>query len=140
MEMKKARKVLFVLSAASLVLPWFSYSPNIMRYCWASEFCVLFVIPMFLVWYCFFGRGPALCLSALGILGSLGNIGVLIYALGFWQQRHNIVGGFHPETGIHTAVAGFWISASLFGILLILVVIQAIRRITEKGGEIPCCS
>lgn len=139
MEIRKACKMLFVLSAASLVLPWFSYSPNIMGYCWGSEFYVLFLIPMVLVWYCLFGRGSALSLSAAGILGGLGNIGVLVYALGFWQQRHNIVGGFHPETGIHAALAGFWISASLFGLLLVLVTALAFRGTAEKGGERPCC-
>ena len=47
----KATKMLFVLSVASLVLPWFTYNSKIMGYCFGSEFYVYFIAPMILVWY-----------------------------------------------------------------------------------------
>lgn len=133
---RKATKMLFVLSVASLVLPWFTYNSKIMGYCFGSEFYVYFIAPMILVWYALFGKGHVL----LGVFGAMTNMAVLVYALGGWMKIHNISSEFLLREGIHTSVYGFWVSFVLFGFLLASMITDILMM--SRNGEseaMTCC-
>jgi len=136
MDIRKASKMLFVLSAASLVLPWFTYNAEIMGYCFGSEFYVYFVAPMVMLWLALFGKGHVL----LGIFGAMTNIAILVYALGGWMKIHNISSEFMLIEGIHTSVFGFWVSFVLFGALLASVITENMKMNRNEGTEVAeCC-
>lgn len=133
---RKATKMLFVLSVASLVLPWFTYNSKIMGYCFGSEFYVYFIAPMILVWFALFGKGHVL----LGVFGAMSNMAVLVYALGGWMKIHNISSEFLLREGIHTSVSGFWISFALFGCLLASMITDILMMSRNAESEaMTCC-
>lgn len=136
MDIRKAAKMLYILSAASLVLPWFTYNADIMGYCFGSEFYVFFIIPMLMVWYMLYGNGP----GWLGLLGVLMNLTVLVYALGGWMRLHNITSVYMLKEGIHTAVSGFWVSCILFISLLAAVAADVLtENHNTEGEDFACC-
>ena len=133
---RKATKMLFVLSVASLVLPWFTYNSKIMGYCFGSEFYVYFIAPMILVWFALFGKGHVW----LGMFGAMTNMAVLVYALGGWMKIHNISSVFLLKEGIHTSVFGFWVSFVLFGLLLASMIADNLKMSRNAETEVrPCC-
>ena len=136
MYTRKVTKMLFVLSASSLVLPWFTYNYQIMGYCFGSEFYVYFIAPMVLVWYALFGKGHVL----LGVLGAMSNMAVLVYALGGWMKIHNISSDFLLREGIHTSVYGFWVSFVLFGCMLASMITDILMTSSNAESEaVICC-
>ena len=134
MSEKKRIKILFVLCVVTLVLPWFTYSARMMGYCWGAEFYAFFLLPMLLIGHSLFGRGTEAPRNVLGVFGCVGDIGALIYAVGIWQERHNIRGGFFFMDGVRTATVCFWITAALHLLLFAAVSVSALKDLTKKGG------
>ena len=128
MKENKARKILFVLSVASLVLPWFTYSASMMGYCWGSEFNIFFLTPMAVIGYALFGTVRDRPKEILGILGCSADLCALVWSLGTWQERHNIRKGFFFMEGVRTATVCFWITTAVHVVLFITVISSAAKK------------
>lgn len=113
MNSKQFLKLLYILSALSLFLPWFSYNPDVMGYCRGINFLGWFLLPMLVIGAALFGRR-----SPLGVLltelSLAANLAVLAVAFGRWQEVFNIQAGFRWCEGFEAARMGYWISLGLF--------------------------
>jgi len=125
MKSKPVLIVSFVLLLLSIFLPWFTYNPKVMGYCWGFQFVHLWLVPVIIIGIYVFWKSTAamfvLCeLSLIAILGSY------IVAFGRWQEMCNIITGFQWKDGLHTATVGYWLSLGIF--LLLVVLLQIDRR------------
>lgn len=121
--MMKKRSTLIIsyfLFVCSLFLPWFTYNPKLMGYCWGFQFFYLWLIPITIIGAFVFAKGK----KAMFILSELSlatMFGIYIFAIGRWQELRNIISGFHWKDGLHTATVGYWVSLCLFCVLAILL-------------------
>jgi len=120
MKEKKLLRILYVLSVVSIFLPWFTYNPNIMGYCWGYFFVKWFAVPQIIIGLYLFGREKIAPPAELAQVCMVGNLAVLAVALGKWQEVCNIIQGFHWEDGFHTALPTFWAAVAIFTAMLIL--------------------
>lgn len=113
MKRKPVLTVSFMLFLLSVFLPWFTYNPKVMGYCWGFQFYFLWFVPIVIIGIYIFWKSTAamfaLCeLSLIAILVSY------VFAFGRWQELCNIISGFQWKDGLHTATVGYWISLGLF--------------------------
>ncbi len=122
----------YILFVLSLLLPWFSYNPQVMGYCHGYGFLPWLALPMLVLAagiLCRAGKGPRIALCELGLLGMLA---VLVWALGGWQQVSNIRSGFWLQEGLATARVGYWVSCALYLLLAVMTQVFLI-----KGQKAP---
>lgn len=113
MKRKRVLKTLYILAVLSVFLPWFTYNPDVMGYCWGYAFLGRLLLPLAVIGIYLFGKRShlMLLLSELSLIVSLS---VLVVAFGQWQEVCNIQPGFHWADGFKTAQIGYWISLGLF--------------------------
>ena len=113
MNRKRVLKTLYILAVLSVFLPWFTYNPDVMGYCWGYAFLRWLLIPLMVIGIYLFSKRSQLMilLSELSLIASLA---VLVVAFGRWQEVCNIQAGFHWADGFKTAQIGYWISLGLF--------------------------
>lgn len=110
-------KILYVVCACTLFLPWFTYDAKMMGYCWGWQFLVWFLPSMAVIGlYLFMLRKHELMLH-LSLLGGLINLILLVTIFGTWQSARNIKGGINWMDGFVTATPMFWLTALAFGLL-----------------------
>ena len=120
MKRKSALIVSYMLFLLSAFLPWFTYNPKVMGYCWGFQFYYFWLVPVIIIGIYVFWKSTAtmfaLCeLSLIAILGSY------VFAFGRWQDMCNIISGFQWKDGLHTATVGYWTSLGLFVLMAILL-------------------
>ena len=118
MKRKYVLIISYLLFLISLFLPWFTYNPKVMGYCWGFQFFFMWFVPVTIVGIYVFWKATTwiFVLSELSLAALLGSY---VFAFGRWQEMCNIISGFQWKDGLHTATAGFWVSAALFLILAI---------------------
>ncbi len=140
MKIKLAQKAVYVLSALSVFLPWFTYNPQVMGYRWGFMFLPWMAVPVVVTGFYVFARGRRLPLVILAEISTTLNIAILAVAFGGWQEFANIAPGFQWSDGFHTATFGYWVSALLFltQFVLLQVDISMVSKIdkSEPGKEI----
>lgn len=118
-------KLLYLLSAVTIFLPWFTYRPEIMGYCWGYAFLGWLLPPMAVVAAALFKPSAGRLLCALGGLCAVLQLAVVLLAMGFWQDVRNIQAGFH-WTG-STALPGYWLAVLLFFVFCIAFETEAVK-------------
>lgn len=113
-----ASLVLFVIT---LFLPWFTYNPKVMGYCWGTQYVLYFIIPVVLVGTYIFSAHPRLVSMILAEFGSVMQIALLVVIFGTWQEGRNIAAGFRWLDGFRTAQPGFWLAAACTLLTFILL-------------------
>ena len=127
-------KGLYVLILLAFCLPWFTYNPAVMGYCWGFQF-----LPFFLISFCISGLylfrfRSSLFLGILCQVSALADVGILVHILGYWQKYRNIRDGFQLLDGLRTARFGFWLAVGLHIAFLIMVNVSLLRR--NGTGEV----
>ena len=105
---KKVRYFIWAVSLLPLFLPWFSFNIKVTTGCWGYSFLPELLVPIILI-----SASTFVNKKYSWILGTLGNIlyiGVLILAIGMWQERTNILEGMNWTAGINTFLWGYWVS------------------------------
>ena len=120
MKRKPALIVSYLLFLLSTFLPWFTYNPKVMGYCWGFQFFYLWLVPVIIIGIYVFWKPTIVmfCLSELSLPVILGSYA---FAFGRWQEVCNIISGFQWKDGLHTATVGYWVSLNLFVLLAILL-------------------
>lgn len=131
-----ALKGSYILAAGSLFLPWFTYNASMMGYCWGYQFLPWFLVPCFIIGLSLFkGQGNATW-TFLTEVSLLTNLGLFVFALGYWQRLCNIRDGFQLMDGLHTAQFGFWLAVGLHIAFLCLVSVSLLeKRETREVSE-----
>ncbi len=111
----------YVLTAFSLALPWFTYDAKMMGYCWGFRFLHWMAVPMAATALYVFSIEKKTIKAILAEISTVVNLGILVIAFGRWQEFSNIVEGFQWNDGLHTATVGYWISAVSFLTLFVLL-------------------
>ena len=124
MKTRNHLKVLYLLAALTLCLPWFTYNADVMGYRFGFAFLKWFAVPMALLAVCLFRPKWSKAMTVLAELAQLGNFAALVCALGFWQQVCNIKSGFHLLEGVKTAQAGYWMAVVAFVLLFVCYQIE----------------
>lgn len=131
MNRKRVLKTLYILAVLSVFMPWFTYNPDVMGYCWGYAFLGRLLIPLAVIGvYLFCKRSNLMILlSELSLVVSLA---VLVVAFGRWQEVCNIQAGFRWADGFKTSQIGYWISlglyATMFSWFQIDLIISAMRK------------
>lgn len=125
MKRKPVLIVSFLLFLFSAFLPWFTYNPKVMGYCWGFQFFYFWLIPVIIIGIYVFWKSTA-AMFVLSELSLIAVLGTYIFAFGRWQEFCNIISGFQWKDGLHTATVGYWLSLGLF--LLLVVLLQIDRR------------
>ena len=115
-----ALKGSYILAAGSLFLPWFTYNASMMGYCWGYQFLPWFLVPCFIIGLSLFKSQGNATWTFLTEVSLLTNLGLFVFALGYWQRLCNIRDGFQLMDGLHTAQGGYWLSLGLHTALFIL--------------------
>lgn len=105
---KKVKYLVWAVSLLPLFLPWFSFNTKVTTGCWGYSFLPELLVPIILI-----SAATFVNKKYSWILGTLGNflyIGVLILAIGMWQERTNILKGMNWTAGINTFLWGYWAS------------------------------
>lgn len=126
----KYLKVLLMLAALSLCLPWFTYNAKVMGYCHGYAFLKLFLVPVVVIGVCLFYPKREILPILMAEISLLACFFILIYAFGFWQEVCNIQAGAQWRDGFRTVQPGFWTSACFFILLFICFQIELV-----KGGR-----
>ncbi len=118
----------YILSVLSIFLPWFTYNPKVMGYCWGYRFLPWMAVPLVITALYVFSREQKLPLAILAELGAAANLGILVVVLGSWQEFANIIDGFQWKDSLHTATVGYWISAMLFLTQFVLLQVNVCNK------------
>lgn len=113
MKRKPVLIVSFLLFLFSAFLPWFTYNPKIMGYCWGFQFFYFWLAPVVIIGIYVFWKSTAV-MFVLSELSLIAILGTYILALGRWQELCNISSGFQWKDGLYTATIGYWVSLGLF--------------------------
>lgn len=123
MKRKPVLTVSFILFLLSVFLPWFTYNPKVMGYCWGFQFSYLWLVPVIIIGIYIFWKSTA-TMFALCELSLITILGAYVFAFGRWQELCNIITGFQWKDGLHTATVGYWVSLGLFILLAVLLQIR----------------
>lgn len=104
----------YIGAVLSVFLPWFSYNPTVMGYCWGYSFVKWFAVPMIVFAITMAVKRRNKVIVTLSELSLVTNLFILIYAFGGWQEVHNIGGTFNLAEGFITATPYFWLSVVLY--------------------------
>ncbi len=137
MKSLKLLKLLFVLSAASLLLPWFTYNFKMTGFCWGWEFLKFMLIPCIITGLWLFKRPESRCMGILALISMVINAGIVLAAPGCWQIMHNITGSFLYRAGLSTALPTFYAAAALHLLLPILSCIPGPCSLFKGAGNTP---
>lgn len=110
----------YLMCLLSMFLPWFTYNPKVMGYCWGFQFFYLWLVPVIIIGSYVFWRSTV-SMFVLSELSLVAVLGAYVFAFGRWQELCNIISGFQWKDGLHTATVGYWVSLSLFVLLAILL-------------------
>ena len=128
--MKKDRiaKGIFLLAALSLLLPWFSFAPDIMGYCRGTVFAPRLALPMIALACCLFSGAAAGWVRPLAVFSAGAALALLLLIPGWWMSAWNMVGGFHWRSGIHGARPCYWLALALYTAQLAAVLLWNRRK------------
>lgn len=126
----RAARGLFVLCVACLLLPWFTYGPE-MSPCRGVAFLVELFAPMAVAALFLFRERGHRAWAMLCEVGALASLAIVISAIGRWQEIWNIKGGLDWAGGVYTATAWYWLSLGLY--LALTVVIQPLVLQTMRA-------
>lgn len=129
MKRKPVLIVSFMLFLLSVFLPWFTYNPKVMGYCWGFQFFFIWLVPVIIIGIYVFWKSTA-AMFVLSELSLIAILGTYIFAFGRWQELCNIISGFQWKDGLHTATVGYWISLCLF--LMLAILLQFRKKIVIK--------
>lgn len=128
MNRKTTLFVPYIVFAVSLFLPWFTYNPKVMGYCWGTQYLLYFLIPMVFVGIYVFCEKQNIFRILLGEFGVIMCLLLLLVVLGTWQEGRNIVAGFRWRDGLRTAQPGFWLSAGCCALMFALMQYHVFAR------------
>lgn len=84
MKKRNAVKLLPVLAGLCLLLPWFSWNPGVMGYCYGFDFALFLGVPLLgaggYLWWSPAGRGFGVLAGACAVLVVAGTV----LAIGYW--------------------------------------------------------
>lgn len=121
MNQKIHLTAIYILSVLSIFLPWFTYNPDVMGYCWGFQFLKWMILPLLIIGVFLFRIQSGKLLFFLAEMSIIAILAIFVMALGRWQEICNIIEGFQWKDGLHTALPTFWISAGLFLLFFILL-------------------
>ncbi len=130
----RAARGLFVLCGACLLLPWFTYGPE-MSPCRGVAFLVELFTPMAAAALFLFRERGHRTWAMLGEIGVLASLTIVISTIGRWQEIGNIKGGLDWAGGVYTATAWYWLSLGCYLALVIVIqplVLQTMRADGHK--------
>lgn len=122
MKKRNAVKFLPVLACLSLLLPWFSWNPGVMGYCFGLDFARFLGIPLLVaggyLWWSPAGRGfgilAGLCAAAV--------VAAAVLAIGCWQILFNMTGQW--KFMLKPVLPGYWVSLAVYIALFAAVLIK----------------
>ena len=87
--MKKDRiaKGSFLLAALSLLLPWFSFAPDIMGYCHGTMFALHLALPMIALACCLFSGATGAWVRPLAIFSAGAALALMLLIPGWWMTE-----------------------------------------------------
>ncbi len=135
MKNQRFLKVLFALSAASLLLPWFTYNARVMGYCWGFSFAKGFALPMALIGIALFAMPESRGAAIAGELAAVVNLILCVLAFGRWQEFANITAGFRWAEGLRTAQPGFWVASGCFFLLFVGFSCEFAKRLISPAAN-----
>lgn len=112
MKKQNAVKILHLLACLCLLLPWFSWNPGVMGYCFGFDFALFLGIPLLVagayLWSEAAGRGfgilAGFCAAAV--------VAVAVLAIGCWQILWNISGQWRFM--LEPVLPGYWLSLAMY--------------------------
>lgn len=132
MKGKTITKVLYILMLVCVMLPWFTYNPSMMGYCWGWQFLLWLAVPMTGTGIAVFQKEQRAVIWIPAAICQLVNLMILVLALGRWQEVRNIRAGFQWQDGLHTATAGYWGAVCVFLLFFWVCVGNLIRCLAQK--------
>lgn len=130
MKHKPVQIVSYLLFLISVLLPWFTYNPEVMGYRYGVIFLPWMIVPLIVMGISVFLKRKTI-LVVLGELGIFLMAGMYIEALGHWQEYCNIKTGYHWGEGVYTATAGYWLSLGLFLVFTVIYQFSLRKRKNE---------
>ncbi|MGM9521559.1 MAG: hypothetical protein ACI3VB_03690 [Oscillospiraceae bacterium] len=128
MKSDRLLKFLYLLTAAALVLPWFTYDARIMGFCWGYYFICWFFFPLLVTGVFVFCGFRSRLLCAITEACAAAELAILVMALGRWQEVCNITGGFQWADGLRTALPTYWLAVLIFLLFFAALQVQIFRR------------
>lgn len=119
-KIEDSLKGLYILAVGSLFFPWFTYNASMMGYCWGYQFLPCFLLPCCIIGISLFQQKRKALWMFLTEVSMVADLGLFVYALGYWQRLCNIRDGFQLLDGLHTAQGSYWLSLGLHTALFIL--------------------
>jgi len=114
MKEKTIARVLYILMLFCVMLPWFTYNPKMMGYCWGWQFLLWMAVPMIGTGIAAFQKEQRTLIWFSALVCQLVNLMILVLALGSWQQVCNIRAGFQWQDGLETATTGYWAAVCVY--------------------------
>lgn len=141
MKNKRFLKVIFMLCAASLCLPWFTYNANVMGYRWGLMFAGWYALPFILIGFHLFGKRANELTAILAEVSVTVNLAITATVFGRWQEYCNIAPGFRWLDGFRTAQPGFWVAVAMMVILFVAFQFEFCRwqAVEEASGRWKNC-
>lgn len=122
MKKRNAVKLLSVLACLSLLLPWFSWNPGVMGYCYGFDFALFLGVPLLgaggYLWWSPAGRGFGVLAGACAVLVVAGTV----LAIGYWQILWNMTGQW--KFMLKPVLPGYWVSLAVYIALFATVLIK----------------
>ena len=132
MKTESTLKIIFLLAVVSIFLPWFTYDPELMGYCWGWQFLKWLLLPMFMIGSYLFTDVRNIIVFIATELCMVVNLAVLVIAFGRWQEVCHMIGGYHWEDGFPTAQPGYWISVVVFSALAVVLQYDLIKNLIKR--------
>lgn len=131
----RAARGLFFLCVACLLLPWFTYGPE-MSPCRGVAFLVELFAPMAVAALFLFRERGHRAWAMLCEVGALASLAIVISAIGRWQVIGNIKNGLDWAGGVDTATAWYWLSLGLYLALAVVIQPLVLQTMRAEGHDI----
>lgn len=122
MKKQNAGKLLTVLAGLCLLLPWFSWNPGVMGYCYGFDFALFLGVPLLVaggyLWCSPAGRGFGVLAGVCAALTVAGTV----LAIGYWQILWNMTGQWKFQ--LKPVLPGYWVSLAVYIALFTAVLIK----------------
>ena len=132
MKEKAIARGLYILMVVCVLLPWFTYNPKMMGYCWGWQFLLWMSVPMIGTGIAVFQKEHRALIWVSALVCQIVNLMILVLALGRWQEVCNIRAGFQWQDGLETATAGYWMTVCVFFVFFWFCIGKLIRCIAGK--------
>ena len=126
-------KILHFFACLCLLLPWFSWNPGVMGYCFGFDFALFLSVPLLVtgvyLWSEPAGRGfgilAGFCAAAV--------VAVAVLAIGCWQNLFNMTGQW--KFMLKPVLPGYWLSLAMYTALFAAVQIKIFKNKKSFTGE-----